>query len=41
MHEKLRQILIEYGSEEYGDAIIDEIFMLFNYPTTLVYYKED
>jgi hypothetical protein len=34
-HEKLRGILINYGSEEYGDCIVDEISWLFNYPTTV------
>jgi hypothetical protein len=34
-HEKLRDILIKYGSEEYGDCIVDEISWLFNYPTTI------
>jgi len=33
-HEKLRQILIESGNEEYGDILIDEICELFNYPKT-------
>ena len=35
-HEELREILIKYGNEEYGDAIIDEICGLFNYPRTEV-----
>jgi hypothetical protein len=33
-HNKLREILIDYGNDEYGDAIIDEICDLFNYPKT-------
>jgi len=33
-HDKLREILIRYGNEEYGDCIIDEISWLFNFPTT-------
>ena len=33
-HEKLKNILIKYGSREYGDAIIDEISLLFKYPPT-------
>ena len=34
-HEKLREILIKYGCEEYGDCIVDEICWLFNnYPNT-------
>ena len=34
-HEKIRQILIDSGSEEYGDCIIDEICQAVNYPTTV------
>jgi hypothetical protein len=34
-HEKLREILIKYGNEEYGDCIVDEISWLFNFPTTI------
>lgn len=34
-HEKLREILEEYGNPEYGDYIIDEICQLFDYPTTI------
>jgi hypothetical protein len=33
-HDKLRKILTDYGCEEYGDAIIDEICDLFNYKRT-------
>lgn len=33
-HDKLRKILIDYGNEEFGDAIIDEICKVFNHPTT-------
>ena len=33
-HQKLREILIDYGSEEFGDAIVDEICELFGYPKT-------
>jgi len=40
-HEKLREILIDYGNEEYGDVIIDEICVLFNYPPTTVYYEKE
>jgi hypothetical protein len=40
-HEKLRNILIEYGCEENGDCIIDEICLLFKYPQTIVYYEEN
>lgn len=31
---KLREILIDYGSEEYGDSILDEICALFQHPLT-------
>lgn len=34
-HDKLREILIKYGNEEYGDCIIDEISWLFSFPTTI------
>lgn len=34
-HDKLREILIKYGNEEYGDCIVDEISWLFNFPTTV------
>ena len=40
-HYNLRQILIEYGSQEYGDCIVDDICNLFNYPNTLTYYHEN
>ena len=33
--EKLRNILVGYGCEEYGDVIIDDICLLFNFPTTV------
>lgn len=33
-HDQLRNILIEFGNPEYGDAIIDKICTLFGYPTT-------
>lgn len=33
-HQKLRDILIEYGNEEYGDCIIDEICQATGFPTT-------
>jgi hypothetical protein len=35
-HDKLRKILIDYGCQEFGDAIIDKISELFNYPKTEV-----
>lgn len=34
IHNELRNILIKYECEEFGDAIIDEICELFNYPKT-------
>lgn len=40
-HEKLREILIKYGSEEYGDCIVDEISWLFDYPTTIDTEEEE
>lgn len=33
-HNKLRDILIKSGNEEYGDCIIDDICWLFGFPTT-------
>ena len=39
-HEKLRSILIDYGCEEHGDCIIDEICELFGEQPTTVYYEE-
>lgn len=35
LHSDLRDILIKYGSTEYGDCIIDEICNLFECPTTI------
>lgn len=37
-HQKLRDILIEYGSEEYGDCIIDEICQATGFPTTVDFH---
>lgn len=41
-HNKLRAILQEYGNEEFGDCIVDEICSLFKFPTTVSdeYWKE-
>ena len=39
-HEKLRNILIDNGCEEFGDCIIDEISELFGIEPTTVYYEE-
>lgn len=33
-HDKLREILMNYGNEEYGDCIIDEICTALEVPTT-------
>tara|TARA_R110000751_G_scaffold238803_1_gene339555 strand:+ start:331 stop:636 length:306 start_codon:yes stop_codon:yes gene_type:complete len=33
-HDRLREILQEYGNEEFGDCIIDDISELFGYKTT-------
>lgn len=35
-HEQIRQVLIEFGCDEYGDAIVDCICALFDYPQTEV-----
>lgn len=39
-HEKIRQVLIDYGNEEYGDCIIDEICEVVGIPPTTIYYEE-
>jgi hypothetical protein len=39
-HESIRSILIEYGNEEYGDCIIDEISEVTGILPTTVYYEE-
>jgi hypothetical protein len=41
IHEKIREILIENGSEEYGDSIIDEISEAVGISNTNAYYDED
>ena len=41
IHEKIRDILIDYGCEESGDCIIDEICIAVGIETTVVYYDED
>jgi len=33
-HNKLKNILIKYECEEFGDCILDDICILFDYPTT-------
>jgi len=35
IHDKLRDILKEYGNPEFGDLIVDDICQLFNFPTTI------
>ena len=39
-HEKIRSILIDYGNEEFGDCIIDEICVAVGIQPTSVYYDE-
>ena len=39
-HEKIRSILIDYGNEEFGDCIIDEICVAVGIQPTSVYYNE-
>ena len=41
VHEKIREILIENGNEEYGDSVIDQISEVVGIPTTLAYYNDD
>lgn len=33
-HNKLREIIVSHGNDEYGDCIVDEICFLFGYATT-------
>ena len=39
-HEKIREILIKYGNQEYGDCIIDEISVAVGILPTTIYYEE-
>ena len=39
-HEKIRSVLIEYGSQEYGDYIIDKICEVVGLPPTNIYYED-
>jgi hypothetical protein len=39
-HEAIRTILMDYGNEEYGDCIIDEISIAVGILPTTVYYIE-
>lgn len=38
-HDKLREVLMEYGAE-FGDAIIDDICKVFDYQDNNIYYDE-
>lgn len=40
IHEAIRNILIDYNCEEYGDCIIDEICNAVGIQATSVYYEE-
>lgn len=40
-HEKIRNILIDYGNKEFGDCIIDEICEAVGVQPTTIYYNED
>ena len=40
IHEAIRNVLIGYECEEYGDCIIDEISKAVGIPPTTVYYEE-
>lgn len=35
IHNRIRSILIDYGNQEFGDCIIDEICKIFNFPSTI------
>ena len=39
-HDAIRRILMDYGNEEYGDCIIDEICEVVGMLPTTVYYIE-
>ena len=41
IHEKIREILIENGNEEYGDLVIDQISEVVGIPTTIAYYNDE
>jgi hypothetical protein len=41
IHEELRQLLIDYGCDEFGDCIIDSICMIVGIPDTTNYYEEN
>ena len=40
VHEAIRNVLIDYECEEYGDCIIDEISKAVGIPPTTIYYEE-
>lgn len=40
-HINLREILIKYECEEFGDALIDDVCLLFGYPTTNIFEVEE
>jgi hypothetical protein len=40
-HINIREILIKYECEEYGDAIIDELCELFGYPNTNLFEVDE
>lgn len=40
-HDKIRSILIDYGCEEFGDCIVDEISLAVGILPTTIYYEED
>lgn len=35
IHDKLRETLIKYNCEEFGDCIVDDISWIFGFPTTI------
>ena len=39
-HEAIRTVLMDFGNEEYGDCIIDEICAVVGIEPTTVYYEE-
>jgi len=40
IHENIRTVLMDYGCEEYGDCIIDDICAVVGILPTTVYYEE-
>jgi hypothetical protein len=39
-HDKIRQVLEDYGCEEIGDCIVDAICHAVDIPDTLTYYED-